>query len=211
MDLTTRVERAREKILLLFYIKKRMPILLPSESFKSEILEVIDERHYSEFSEGGKSGITFTILTDIFNQLSKRIPEIFMTIDRLIIELTDNLDDFLDNKDIWVNVSAPEKVVGNENPFRFLMFALNKDVTRFRERKRMVDFKVNGPQKYFMEDLNISVPLDEAQEIQVESKNLKFISDGSQDILGLLTQILQIGDATWFTVERSEFSSHLFH
>ena len=134
-----------------------------------------------------------------------------MTIDRLIIELTDNLDDFLDNKDIWVNVSAPEKVVGNENPFRFLMFALNKDVTRFRERKRMVDFKVNGPQKYFMEDLNISVPLDEAQEIQVESKNLKFISDGSQDILGLLTQILQIGDATWFTVERSEFSSHLFH
>ncbi len=210
-DSVTRVERAREKILLLFYIKKRMPILLPSESFKSEMIEVIDERKYTEFSSGGKSAITFTILTDIFDQLLSRIPEVFMTIDRLIIELTDNLEDFLDNQDIWVNVAAPEKVVGNENPFRFLMFALNKDVSRYRDRKRMVDFKVSGPQKHFMEDLNISVPLDEAQEIQIENHKLDFISGGSQDILGLLTQILQIGDATWFTVERRDFSTHLFH
>ncbi|PWI48058.1 hypothetical protein CEE45_08520 [Candidatus Heimdallarchaeota archaeon B3_Heim] len=211
LDLVTRVERAREKILLLFYLKKRMPILLPMDSFKSEITEVIHENKYNQFSEGGNSGITFAILTDIFNQLSTRIPEVFMTIDRLIIELTDNLEDFLDNKDLWVNVSAPEKVVGNENPFRFLMFALNKDVKRYRERKRMVDFKVSGTQKHFMEDLSISVPLDEAEEIQTESHNLEFISEGSQDILGLVTQILQIGDATWFTVERKEFSSHLFH
>jgi hypothetical protein len=211
LNLTTRVERAREKILLLFYLKLRMPLLLSTESFKSEMTEVIARNAYNEFSEGGKSGITFKILTDIFDLLSTRIPEIFMTIDRLIIELTDNLEDFLSNKDIWVNVSAPEKVVGNENPFRFLMFALNKDVSRYRETKRMVNFTVSGPQKHFMEDLTISVPLDEAEDIRVTSPNLEFISEGSNDILGLLTQILQIGDATWFTVERNEFSSHLFH
>ncbi len=207
----TRVERAREKILLLFYIKQRMPLLLTEEVFLKELLEVISSSQMPEFLAGGTSGINLLILNDIFNQLTPRIPEIFKMIDRLIIELTDNLGEFLGNNDIWANIAAPEKVVGNENPFRILSFTLNKDVSLYSNRKRSLNFQLSAPTNHYMENLNISLAADEAEDFLIDKIPLPFISEGSQDILGLLTRILQIGDAVWFTVERKSFDSHLFH
>jgi len=207
----TRVERAREKILLLFYIKQRMPLLLTEEVFLKELLEVISSPQLPDFLTGGSSGINLLILNDIFKQLTPRIPEIFKMIDRLIIELTDNLGEFLGNKDIWTNIAAPEKVVGNENPFRILLFTLNKDTSLFSNRKRPLNFQLSAPTTHFMENINISLAADEAEDFLINKIPLPFVSEGSQDILGLLTRILQIGDAVWFTIERKSFDSHLFH
>lgn len=210
-DNTTRMERAREKILLLFYLRMRMPKLLPKDGFKRELLEVIHEDKYKSFKKGKGSGISFDVLEEIFERLLKRIPEIFMTIDRLVIELTENLEEFNDNNDLWVNVSAPEKVVGNENPFRILVFTLNKNSKDFGMQKRNVDFHLTSPQSNFMENLDINLALDEAEEFNTTATKLQFISEGDNDILNMLTRILQIGDAVWFTVERRSFKSHLFN
>ena len=210
-DNTTRMERAREKILLLFYLRMRMPKLLPKEDFKRELLEVIHEDKYKGFKKGKGSGINFDVLEEIFERLLKRIPEIFMTIDRLVIELTENLEEFNDNNDLWVNVSAPEKVVGNENPFRVLVFTLNKNSKDFGMQKRNIVFNLTSPQSNFMEKLSINLALDEAEEFTNTAAKLKFISEGDNDILNILTRILQIGDAVWFTVERRSFKSHLFN
>ncbi|MHA1450782.1 MAG: hypothetical protein ACTSP4_15345, partial [Candidatus Hodarchaeales archaeon] len=134
---TTRIERAREKILLLFYLKNRMPALITEEVFRSEIIEVIDEQKYDDFQDGKESGISFSVLEVIFDRLIIQIPEVFKTIDRLVIELTDNFTAFKANKDLWVTVSAPEKVVGNRKPFRILVFALNRSPS-FTDKKRLV-------------------------------------------------------------------------
>ncbi|MFX0087393.1 MAG: hypothetical protein ACFFAU_17215 [Candidatus Hodarchaeota archaeon] len=211
VDPVTRLERAREKILLLFYLKKRMPLLLSEEIFESELGEVINADKLNDFKIGKKSGIDFKVLNEIFDRLYDRMPEIFMTIDKLVIELTDNLQEFRENKDIWVRTSAPEKVIGNENPFRILFFALNKNTVEFSNKKRLINFHIAGPQSHFMESVNFNLALDEATELNIGRENLPFISNGSIDILGILSRILQIGDAVWFTFERKSYKSHLFH
>jgi hypothetical protein len=210
-DPVTRLERAREKILLLFYLKKRMPLLLSEAAFERELNEVINQDSLNDFKKGKKSGIDFEVLKEIFDRLYDRMPEIFMTIDKLVIELTDNLQEFRENKDIWVRTSAPVKVVGNENPFRILFFALNKNTIEFSNKKRLVNFRISGPQSHFMEEVNFNLALDEAAELNIGKDDLPFISDGSRDILGILSKILQIGDAVWFTFERKSYKSHLFH
>ncbi|MHA2329020.1 MAG: hypothetical protein ACXACR_10920, partial [Candidatus Hodarchaeales archaeon] len=211
LDDTTKLERAREKILLLFYLKKRMPILLPEDVFESELKEVLKTEDVHRFKIGEGSGINSVILDEIFDRLSRYIPEVFATIDKLVIELMDNLVEFKENDDLWSTISAPEKVIGNMNPFRILIFALNKDTRQFSEKKRLVNFKVTGTQSNFMEKLEHTMRLDEAEDLKIEGTALPFISDGSQDIIGILSKILQIGDAVWFTIERKSFKSHLFH
>jgi hypothetical protein len=139
------------------------------------------------------------------------MPEIFVTIDKLVIELTDNLQEFKENNDIWISTSAPEKVVGNADPFRILFFALNKNTTEFSHQKRQVKFNVSGTQSHYMEEISFNLALDESEELNITSESLPFVSDGSNDILGILSRILQIGDAVWFTFERKSYKSHLFH
>jgi hypothetical protein len=211
LESVTRLERAREKILLLFYLKKKMPILLPENIFEKELNEVISATNMKDFIEGKDSGINFEVLNEIFDRLYEKMPEVFVTIDKLIMELTDNLQEFRENRDIWVTTSAPEKVIGNADPFRILFFALNKSTTDFRHKKRPVIFNVEGAQSHFMEKYNFNLALDEAEVLNIEEDSLPFVSDGSNDILGILSRILQIGDAVWFTFERKSYKSHLFH
>ncbi len=210
-DAATRLERARERILLLFYLKKRMPSILPDDVFDTELKEVIKNEEISKLKDGIGSDISFSVLNEIFDSMLRQIPEIFKTIDRLVIELTDNLFEFKNNSDIWVTVSAPEKVVGNINPFRILIFALNKDTKRFGDKRRLVNFRASGAQSHFMEKMDYSLALDEAEDLNIYEDKLSFVSEDSNDILGILSQILQIGDAVWFTIERKSFKSHLFH
>lgn len=207
----TRMERAREKILLLFYLRKRMPLQLTEEAFEKELTEVIQSDKLGSFQAGEASGFNFSVLDEIFDRLYKRIPEVFTTIDRLIIELTDNFVDFVNNEDIWVSISAPEKVSGNRDPFRILAFALNKNTTDFQEKKRLVTFHLQGAQNTFMEQIEYAFALDEAEPMNIPETQLPFISSEGNDIVGVLSRILQMGDAVWFTVSRRAFRPHIFH
>lgn len=207
----TRMERAREKILLLFYLRRRMPLQLPTKAFEDELTEIIQAEHLRSLQEGQFSGINFSVLEEIFDRLRERIPEVFATIDRLIIELTDNLANFIGNDDIWVSISAPEKVSGNRHPFRILAFALNRNTTEFSQKKRTVTFHLQGAQNSFMESIEYAFSLDEAEPMGMAEAQLPFISSEGNDIVGVLGRILQIGDAVWFTTSRSAFRSHIFH
>ncbi|MHA2167167.1 MAG: hypothetical protein ACXAAT_15015, partial [Candidatus Hodarchaeales archaeon] len=147
-DETTRLERAREKILLLFYLNKRVTTLLTEEVFLAELSEVLQKDKINDFLAGTDSGIDSTIINDVFTRLETQIPEVFKIIDRLLIDLVDNLKEFRDNKDIWVSVSTPDVVYGNKDPFRILIFALNKDKSK---NNRLLTFNASGGQKRFME------------------------------------------------------------
>ena len=207
-DETTRLERAREKILLLFYLKNRISALLTEEIFISELKEVLVDEKVEDFLEGKHSSIDSMIIEDVFERLSKQIPEVFKVIDRLIIDLVDNPKAFRDNKDIWVSVSTPDIVYGNRNPFRILIFALNRDKSK---NNRSITFNVNGVQGGFMEKQHYSLVLDDAEDFNIPTNGISFSSSNTTDILTLLSQILQVGDAVWFSFERKAFKSHLFN
>ena len=77
--------------------------------------------------------------------------------------------------------------------------------------EKFQDFPSNYIQSYFMEDVSLNLALDEAEDLNIVENELPFISKGSNDILGILSRILQVGDAVWFTFERKSFKPHLFH
>ena len=205
---TTRVERGREKILLLFYLKKRVSSLLTEEIFLSELSEVIRHEKITDFLAGVDSGIDSAIIEDVFSRLEMQIPEIFKVIDRLLIDLVDNLKEFRDNKDLWVSVSTPDVVYGNQDPFRILIFTLNKDKSK---SNRLLNFNASGVQSGFMEKQQYNLILDDAEDFHITGDKLPFSSSETTDILTLLSQILQVGDAVWFSFERREFKNHLFN
>ncbi|MHA1940588.1 MAG: hypothetical protein ACW97P_02545 [Candidatus Hodarchaeales archaeon] len=207
-DETTRLERAREKILLLFYLKERVSTLLTEEIFLEELGEVIQIDRISDFLEGKESGIDSNIIEDVFARLETQIPEVFKVIDRLLIDLVDNLKSFRDNKDMWVSVSTPDIVYGNQDPFRILIFTLNKDKTK---SKRLITFNATGVRSGFMEEQKFNLVLDDAEDFNITTDKISFTSSETTDILTLLSQILQVGDAVWFSFERRAFKNHLFN
>ena len=72
-------------------------------------------------------------------------------------------------------------------------------------------FKFYPPEDTYINDPDIWPFYEKAEELDIEENTLPFVSDGSKDIFGILSRILQIGDAVWFTIERKSFKSHLFH
>ncbi len=206
--LNTRLERAKEKILLLFYLKRRMPEIYGGNTFNKELEEVIQVEYLPKFLEGESSGINEIILDEIFEKLYKLIPEVFETIDRIIIELVDNFGAFKENDDLWINISAPEKVIGNRDPFRILVFSLNKNSLK---SKRKLEFIAEGPDRAYLDKKVMNLTLDDAEDLGIQVySSLKFSSENEVDILTVLSKILQIGDAAWFSFTRNTFAKHLF-
>jgi hypothetical protein len=89
-----------------------------------------------------------------------------------------------------------------------LIFTLNRDKSK---NNRLLTFNASGVQKGFMEEQHYNLILDNAEDFYINSDKLPFSSSETTDILTLLSQILQVGDAVWFSFERSEFKNHLFN
>ncbi len=85
-DVETRLERAKEKILLLFYLNRRMPEIYGDIVFTNELKEVLQPEYIPRFLDGEGSGIDKKVLVEIFDKLLKLIPDVFETIDRISIE-----------------------------------------------------------------------------------------------------------------------------
>lgn len=206
-DPITRLEIAREKVLLLVYLAQRMPEAITFQVAKNELEEVVREDCLIGLFEGRESGISWQLLTEIISKIRKEAPEIFLVIDRVLIDLKENLSVFK-NQNLWVTVGAPSTVSGTAKPFRFLVFALNLDPA-FRENKRPMTFTLGSQEEN--PPFNYVLHLDEADDLELAKvDSLEFTSETDLDIVGLLSRILQIGDAVWFQVYRSRVGKHVF-
>ncbi len=199
-EFETRVDRARENILLLYYLSERMSSVYTDEVVERELKEVIAEEHYATFITGGESQITRQIFKRLKKILYKYTPEIFMLIDQLIVQLVDNLEDF-SKKDLFVRISVPKEHKGN-TPFQMLVFLFNNS-KEFRDKKRPIDVSYNSDkEKLFPYRSEISLLLDESASLGIEDKKeLPLHSADELDILEVLTKILQVGDAYWLQIK----------
>ncbi|MFX0210101.1 MAG: hypothetical protein ACFFDT_29235, partial [Candidatus Hodarchaeota archaeon] len=69
LDIQTRLERAREKILLMVYLKEFVPELMTEEIFQRELTEIIDPNYLIEFLKGQHSGISSKILSNVIRDI----------------------------------------------------------------------------------------------------------------------------------------------
>lgn len=206
-DVNTKLEIAREKILLFAYLNYTMPQTVSVESTKKELAELFTSpTTVDKLMEGEKSGISWEILMYIIERVDKKAPEIFQVVDRIIVQLTENLTAFKE-KNLFVSVTAPSTVSGNRFPFRILVFMLNKD-KNFSDKKRPIQVKLVSDQVGKFPD-SYELHLDEA-EVEINADSLPFIGEG-EDVVGILSRILQVGDAIWFQEFRKDFNIHLFN
>lgn len=208
-DPETKLDIAREKILLFAFLSRSTSNVITPEVTKKELAEMFTSAEIvDKIFAGEQSGITWEILLEIIEKVQHKAPEIFEIVERIILELTDNLKAFKNNE-LYITTTAPSKVMGNTRPFRIFVFMLNKNTTDFGTKKRPVQVKLVSEGSMSRPDI-YDLHLDEAEGMDIESDTLKLIGDG-EDIVGLLSRILQVGDAVWFQVYRKNYGIHLFN
>ncbi|MFX0061136.1 MAG: hypothetical protein ACFFC7_03040 [Candidatus Hermodarchaeota archaeon] len=203
----TRLERAREKILLLTYFKQLMPKAVTEEIFEQELKEVIREDAYEDFIAGKASGISLDILKQIIHRTKTLSPEIFTLVDQITMELMENPANIA-QADIWATMGGPSVHYGTLFPFRVLGFVVNKSPD-FMTKKRPVDIKITSGRHSMDPDKFVCHrELDEADDMEIPLKKLPFASKEGPDVLDLVTRLLQVGDAFWFQFRPNRMGFH---
>ncbi|MHA2250879.1 MAG: hypothetical protein ACXAD7_10985 [Candidatus Kariarchaeaceae archaeon] len=195
----TRLERAFEKILLIAYLSNSISEVMTDEVIKSELVEMIGTDDYDEFMAGEKTGLTFKEVRIIMEKIEDQAPEPFRLVDRLIINLTDNYEEFT-TKDLYFTISALTNQGSIKESSGIIAFFLNN--TENKDRVMKVKFRSDRGSIH-PEYQEVKVGLD-AQSDRYPKEQPKFIADG-EDVLSILADILQTGDAVWLRFKPSGF------
>ena len=190
----TDIERAFEKIMLLNYMKVRMPGIITDDIVRDEIIEVIDEKYYNYLVKNPY--LSFKNIRLLLKSLQSRAPEIVTLVDRLYLVLLDNLEEFK-NTDLFVDVTAPRLVKGLCR-FGLLVFLFNNS-DEFKDKRRPVTVRCVA-QGFYPEVSEIHITLDPKENFEIKADKLPIFSEGEEDIVGTLPKVLQIGDAVWFSL-----------
>jgi len=190
---------ALEKLLFLYYLKFQE--VLSEDQLIQELKEIINVDSVNFNVEKGVyiENAWYFGMKDIyklFNYIKKFNPGFFTIIDRLQLELADNIERI--SKDlIYLDSTAQEVVYLNSelNVFCFLYnnasedknYILKINAPGFEPRKLSLDIKVEGRGAFTIP--NTPIPL---------------ISSEGRDIVGVLSSMLENGDTTWLTLEPRE-------
>ncbi len=208
LDIQTRLERAREKILLIVYLKEFVPELMTEEIFQRELTEIIDPNYLIEFLKGQHSGISSQTLSAVIRDIEDEIPQIFELVQRIFVLVTDNLNS-IQNKDEFVTVCHPAAHIGNIDPFKIIVFILN-----LQNVQRKVRIQVQTSMSSLdPDDASQTLLLDEGRiSLPPEGSVLEFSSTTVPiDILRLVSDILQVGDAINLQFRPNRFGTHVLN
>ncbi|MHA2299301.1 MAG: hypothetical protein ACXAEU_21675 [Candidatus Hodarchaeales archaeon] len=207
-DDQAKLERAREKIFLMIYLKEFIPELMTNEIFQREIEEIINPDYIAEFLKGHYSGISKKTLVTVIRDIKDEIPQIFEIIQRIFVLVTDNLQ-YLRTKEEFVTICHPTSHIGNINPFRITVFVLNmKNVQRkinIESQTSMTSLDPdNASQMLLLDEGNLTLPQ--------KGSVLKFSSTTEPvDVLRLVSAILQIGDTLSLQFRPNRFGTHVLN
>ncbi len=190
---------AIEKILFLYYLKFQE--VLTEEQFIQELKEVIDVDSDSfDIEEGllieGSWYFSTNDVFKLFNYIKKFNPGFFDIIDRLQLELADNIERI--SKDpIYMDSSAQEVVYLNTE-LNIMIFLYNNSP----EAKKYI-IKVNAP-GFEPNKLKLEVEVEGRGTFLIPNRQIPLISSEGKDIAGVLSTMLENGDTTWLTLEPRE-------
>lgn len=187
---------AIEKILFLYYLKFQE--VLTEEQFIQELKEVIDvdsdnfNVEKGIFMEGGWY-FSANDIYKLFNYIKKFNPGFFNIIDRLQLELADNIGRI--SKDPIYMDSTAQEVVYLNSELNIFCFLFNNSP----EAKKYV-IKVNAP-GFEPAKLKLNIEVEGRGTFCIPDSPIPLISSEGRDIAGVLSTMLENGDTTWLTLE----------
>ncbi|MFW9951575.1 MAG: hypothetical protein ACFFKA_15775, partial [Candidatus Thorarchaeota archaeon] len=190
---------ALESILFIYYL--RYQEVLTDEQFTKEMKEIINTESINYDIEKGLliEGSWYFSTTDIyklFDYIKKYNPGFFNIIDRLQLELADNIER-LSKDPIYMDSSAQE-VVYLDRELNVMVFLYNNAP----ESKKYI-IKVNAP-GFEPKKLKLDITVEGRGTFIIPSQPLPLISSEDNDIAGVLSTMLENGDTTWLTLEPRE-------
>ncbi len=187
---------AIESILFLYYL--RYQNVLSKEQFTRELAEIINvDSQDFDVEKGLLIENSWYFSTDdvykIFAYIKKYNPGFFNIIDRLQLELADNIERV--SKDpIYMDSSAQEVVFLNAE-LNIMIFLYNN-----APEDKKYTIKVVAP-GFEPSELNLAIKVEGRGSFLIPEKPLPLISSGGNDIAGVLSTMIENGDSTWLTLE----------
>lgn len=195
-----RLEQAQERILLLLYLHYSNESLITDEILMKELTEIVGEANLDQIIEGIETGLTLWEIQGIIKRIDKLSPEPFRLVDRLLVSLSDDYDIFI-NKDLYFTVSAKTNQGSVRESTGIVVYFLNNTT----EKDRSVKVELRGGRGMIQPDYQqITTHLDPLTDPYPEDRP-NLIDPDKEDILGILTDILNVGDAIWFRVNPNGF------
>lgn len=190
---------AIEKLLFLYYLKfqevlskdqliqeLREVLTVDSDNFDVEKGIFMEERWYFSMND----------IYKLFNYVKKFNPGFFDIIDRLQLELADNIER-VSRDPIYMDSSAQEVVYLNTE-LNIFCFLYNNSP----EAKKYI-IKINAP-GFEPKKLKLDIEVEGRGTFMIPNTNIPLISSEGRDIAGVLSTMLENGDTTWLTLEPRE-------
>ena len=190
---------AIEKILFLYYLKFQE--VLTEEQFIQELKEVIDVDSDSfDITKGllieGSWHFSTNDIFKLFNYIKKFNPGFFDLINRLQLELADNIERV--SKDPIYMDSAAQEVVYLNTELNIMVFLYNNSP----EAKKYA-IKINAP-GFEPNKLKLDIEVEGRGTFMIPNRSIPLISSEGTDIAGVISTMLENGDTTWLTLEPRE-------
>lgn len=187
---------AIEQILYLYYLKYQN--VLSDEIFTAEIKEIINVEDESFDVEKGLfiNGVWYYSKEDLFNvfaYVKEYNPGFFNIIDRVQLELTDNIERIA-NDPIYMDSSCQE-VVYLDGELNIMVFLYNNfpDDRNYKLRVIAPGFEPNN--------VIVNVKVEGRGTFEIPTEKIPLTSREGVDICGVVSNMLENGDTVWITLE----------
>lgn len=187
---------AIESFLFLYYL--RYQNVLSKEQFTRELAEIINIDSLDFDVEKGlliENSWYFSTadVFKIFAYIKKYNPGFFKIIDRLQLELADNIERV--SKDPIYMDSSTQEVVFLNAELNIMIFLYNN-----APEDKKYTIKVVAP-GFEPSELNLAIKVEGRGSFLIPEKPIPLISSEGTDIVGVLSSMLENGDSTWLTLE----------
>ncbi|MFX1394780.1 MAG: hypothetical protein ACFFAH_14565 [Promethearchaeota archaeon] len=189
---------AMEKILFLYYLKYHK--VLTDEQFLGEIKEVVNLNSENfDIEKGAKIENRWYFskkdIFKIFEYIKEFNPGFFNIIDRLQLDLADNIER-LSKDPIYMDSSAQEIVYkGTELNVMVYLYNNSPEAKEYR-------IKIISP-GFDPKEIILDIEVEGRGTYEIPKKPIPLFSSG-EDICGTMSIMLENGDTTWLTLEPKE-------
>ncbi|MBD3337455.1 MAG: hypothetical protein GF353_00005 [Candidatus Lokiarchaeota archaeon] len=187
---------AIENLLFLYYLEYQN--VLTKEQFVSELKEIVNvDSEKFDVDKGLEVGGTWYFsLADIykiFEYIKYYTPSFFSIIDRIQLELSDNIERI--SKDPIYMDSSCQEIVYKDGELHLLIFLFNNS-----EEAKQYSIRIVAP-GFEPREINLDLQVEGRGSFTIPAKSIPLISSGETDIVGVLSSMLENGDTTWISLE----------
>ena len=190
------VSFALEKLLYLHYLEYSN--VINHEILKEELQEVMDlSKSQWELDKGvlidGHYYFSSQDFFKIFEGIKRSTPSFFSIIDRLQLELIDNIK-LMAEDPIYLDVAANE-VVAEGHEAHVIVFLYNNT-----PEDKPYKVKIFAP-GFEPKSLSVKMSVEGRGSFELPQSNVPIVSSDTDDVIGLMARLLKNGDALWLTLE----------